>query len=414
MAEDDRASGTYSVSPPTKWPSIPTRMSWSQLISLEACPRRWALSNAFYENIWDKSGYPRRFSIQQLRGLVVHCSIDLILKHFKANGLVDLRSLEAVKSLRELGGYDGVLRQAIQQQLQISEASPRMVLLKDHIRSKLQQLTPNMRTIVIRKIAQAYNSQGHLELQTRGEIEAPEKVGGGLNFGVHSEVRLRATELGWTGDADEIILTPTRCEIVDSKTGKRKEEHFDQLKTYAALWLLDRIKNPQARLANRLTISYDDGEVSVDGPGRTEIDQWLSQLETRTETARSTLNRMPPVAHPSYENCSMCHVKQLCDSYWEPKFQQELSADPQTQTDYVDAQLQVMHKQNNVTYSALVQSGTHLSEGESIMVKSKTFDPDLSEGATIRVNNLRLRAPNDSDKTKRLIFTRWSERFFVT
>lgn len=388
-------------------------MSWSQLTGLETCPRRWALSNASYRNIWDQRGYPRRFSIQQLRGLVIHDAVDVIMKIFKSNSCFDLRSWEAVNLLRAEGGYNGVLHRSIQSQLQIVEESPRMYHLKDYIRQKLESLTESMRTVVMRKITTAYESSSGRESQSNDQSLQPQEHGGGLGVGVHSEVRLRSNELGWMGDADEIIMTPDSCEIVDSKTGARKEEHFDQLMTYATIWSYDEINNPTGRLADRLTISYDDEEVSMDGPGPIEIQRWTEQLLERTENARESLAVMPPIANASYENCGICTVKQLCGPYWQPGFQAQLADHPDATPDYVDAQVKITHKRGARSYIALVQSGSWLVVGETVVLKSRSLDPEIVEGLTVRVNNLRLVSPDDSEEPKELVFTRWSERFIV-
>jgi CRISPR/Cas system-associated exonuclease Cas4 (RecB family) len=413
MVRDNAIDGVSYVWEPSEWPSAPQDMSWSQLTSLETCPRRWALSNASYEQIWDKKGYPRRNSIQQLKGLVVHNSIDALLTSLQSHGCYDPRSAEAVEILRGLGGYSEILHRAIENNMQMVVASPRMSLLHDHLQEKLENLIPDMRTIVSRKTALAYGSAGPLGVP---DADGHERIGerqGRLSYGIHSEVRLRVGDIGWMGDADEIILTPDVCEIVDSKTGKQKQDHHDQLKTYAALWALDSVKNPEARLANRLTLSYDGEEVSVEVPDQSQIDQWVKDLESRTRAARKTLDSIPPPAIPSYENCSVCPVKQLCETYWDPEVQRSLTESPDVSTNYVDAQLKLVRKLDFTTYEASVESGMALTPNETIVLKSKSIDSKLTEGTRLRVNNVRLKNFEDEGRPKELALTRWSERFIL-
>ena len=388
-------------------------MSWSQLTGLESCALRWALSNATYKDIWDRRGYPRRFSIQQLRGLVIHGAIDAILKNFRLNRCFDLRSSEAVELLRAQGGFNGVLRESIQRQMLMVEESPRMRDLSDYIRRKLESLLESMTTIVKRKIGQAYTSSGELELEPEYQAPEPPEVAQGLGFGIHSEVRLKSEKMGWIGDADQIILTRETCEIVDSKTGKRKDEHSDQLMAYAAIWSQDENNNPLGRLADRLTVSYDDGDVLIEGPIQEDVDQWVEQMKQRTETVRDSLAVMPPIANPSYENCGLCPVKQLCEIYWMPDTQYHLGSHPDATNDFVDAQLKLTHKRSDTVYLASLESGLRMEIGRPVLLKTKTVDTELAVGRKVRINNLRLVIAPDNESIDELVFTRWSERFVL-
>ena len=401
------------LSQPTEWPRIPTVMSWSQLMALESCPLQWALSNATYEDIWNKRGYPRRFSIQQLRGLVIHNAIDVILKNFRLNRCFDLRSAEAVELLRAQGGFNGVLQQSLQRQMLIVEESPRMNHLADYIRRKLESLVESMTTVVKRKIGQAYASSGELESEANFREPQPPDNAEGLGFGIHSEVRLKSEVMGWIGDADEIILTPETCEIVDSKTGKKKDEHIDQLMAYAAIWSQDGTNNPIGRLADRLTVSYDDGDVLIEGPNQEEIDRLVEQLKQRTETVRDSLVVMPPTANPSYENCSLCSVKQLCEIYWSTDTQIQLASHPDAKSDFVDAQLRLTHKRSDTLYMASLESAMHMETGIQVVLRTKSVDPELAVGRTVRINNLRRVIPSEAERPNELVYTRWSERFVL-
>jgi len=388
-------------------------MSWSQLTGLESCALRWALSNATYKEIWNKRGYPRRFSIQQLRGLVIHAAIDAILKNFRLNRCFDLRSSEAVELLRAQGGFNGVLRESIQRQMLMVEESPRMNDLSDYIRRKLESLLESMMTVVKRKIGQAYTSSGELGLDPNFQSPKSPYDAQGLGFGIHSEVRLKSEAMGWIGDADEIILTPETCEIVDSKTGKRKDEHSDQLMAYAAIWSQDGTNNPLGRLADRLTVSYDDGDALIEGPDQGEVDRWVGQLKQRTETVRDSLAVMPPIANPSYENCGLCPVKQLCEIYWKPETQIHLGSHPEAKNDFVDAQLKLTQKRNDKSYLASIESGLKMEIGSPVLLRTKAVDTELAVGRKVRINNMRLVTAADNESIDELVFTRWSERFVL-
>jgi hypothetical protein len=47
------------INNPSTWPQLPRWMSFSALLEIEACPRRWALKSATYPSVWNGRGYPR-------------------------------------------------------------------------------------------------------------------------------------------------------------------------------------------------------------------------------------------------------------------------------------------------------------------------------------------------------------------
>ena len=69
------------ISKPIEWPEIPVKMSYSQLLKIEACPYGWALSRAKYPDIWDRDGYPERPGVKAIIGSIVHVGIEKIIKN---------------------------------------------------------------------------------------------------------------------------------------------------------------------------------------------------------------------------------------------------------------------------------------------------------------------------------------------
>ena len=87
-----------------------------------------------------------------------------------------------------------------------------------------------------------------------------------LNPGVYPEVEVHAPKINWRGKIDLLTISGTSCEVVDFKTGVPNEKHGFQLRVYALLWSRDTELNPKGQAANRLTISYDSGDVAVPAP----------------------------------------------------------------------------------------------------------------------------------------------------
>ena len=61
---------------PDSWPEPLTKMSFTQLKEIEGCSRKWSLQNAQYPTIQDMPRYPRKPSINLLRGRIVHGALE--------------------------------------------------------------------------------------------------------------------------------------------------------------------------------------------------------------------------------------------------------------------------------------------------------------------------------------------------
>ena len=149
----DWSTNFWRVSRPAVWPEAPSWMSFSVLLELEACPRRWALSAAKYPNIWDKRGYPRPLQAATLEGTVVHLSLRKIASALAQRDCSSLADESAVATLRELGGYSAVVMTSLEQALQSYEVNPRATPILDVIRYRLETRVPELRTKVQRLLA---------------------------------------------------------------------------------------------------------------------------------------------------------------------------------------------------------------------------------------------------------------------
>jgi hypothetical protein len=107
---------------------------------------------------------------------------------------------------------------------------------------------------------------------TADQGSARKKRSGSLTAGVFAEIELRATQAGWKGKVDLLVISPDACEIVDFKTGAQDEQHRFQIRVYALLWSRDNELNPSGRLATRLILRYSGADVDVVPPTRAELD----------------------------------------------------------------------------------------------------------------------------------------------
>lgn len=266
----DSNTGIWQVSLPLAWPEAPSWMSFSVLSDLEACPRRWALSAAEYPHVWQHRGYPRALQPAALEGTVVHLTLQTITSALVERGCPSLFDESAISALRELGGFTVIILRSLERALQSYEGNPRATPVLDGIRHRLAARVPELRSRV-----QRFLSRIHLESRAAisGDptIQLVGKSRHQLPHGSHAEVELRASELRWLGVADLLTLSTKCCEIRDFKTGTLKPEHEFQLRTYALLWVWDRDLNPSGRFADKLVLSYDEGDIEVPAPGEHEL-----------------------------------------------------------------------------------------------------------------------------------------------
>ena len=96
---EGRNTDFWRVLSPTAWPEAPLWMSFSTLIELEICPRRWALTAAKYSNLWNNRAYPSVPQPSALEGTVVHLSLQKITGALVENSCPSLVDESAILTL---------------------------------------------------------------------------------------------------------------------------------------------------------------------------------------------------------------------------------------------------------------------------------------------------------------------------
>lgn len=81
----------WTTSLPTSWPEPPQDMTVTTLLEIEACPRRWSLTNAEYPALWDGRGYPPQIQPAALGGTVVHSAVEGDRRRTRSSGVLDGR-----------------------------------------------------------------------------------------------------------------------------------------------------------------------------------------------------------------------------------------------------------------------------------------------------------------------------------
>lgn len=376
-------------------------MSFSTLLDLEACPRRWALSSADYPNVWKRHGYPRAPQPAALEGTIVHLALQKILRALVERQCSSLLDESAIATFRELGGYTAILMHSLDSALQPYEENPRATPVLEGIRRRLTGRIPELRARV-----QQLLSRIHHVSRAASSVPATRQAEGQsrnqLLPGSHTEVELRAPELGWHGIVDLLTISVDSCEIRDFKTGTPKQEHEFQLRTYALLWNRDTVLNPSRRLADKLVLSYEQCDVQVPAPTADNLRLLEDEVRERTVAALASLGSDPAEARPSRENCAYCSVRHLCEEYW--TWQAHNDSDTGSQEAVVrDLQIELSHQHGPKSWDAVVECGCGLKTGEPILLRTENLHFELHAGRRLRILNVHVVLPDEQSlQDKRL------------
>ncbi len=385
--EADTASGFWKASPPRRWPSPPPYYSPSSLHEVEACPRRYALRRADYGD--GQAGiYPSPVFKATAEGSVVHRALEEVQKAMRAAGARTPE--EQVAVMRFHKGFPGFVESAIDKEMDVWLANPRMRHRAYDLRSALRRSSADLALRLRGLVTNTLGSTSPLGPSSTSEAVSgpqqpdPEYAGRRhpLGLGAHPEVDLKAPALRLKGTADLIDITADQVVITDAKTGDPKDTHPDQLRLYATLWAADSERNPTGRPVSSLQLLYRSGRTSVSLPDADAA----SILSARIDAADAALRATPPEARPAQQKCAYCPVRHLCDAYWQhiPWPEEE----PPTQR-FGDAHVQVQQAQGPEEVQVTVAQATWPSTPRVGSLAVHPSRPPLEPGTEVRLLGVR-------------------------
>lgn len=379
---------------------------------IESCPRRWAFRNAHYPDIWDGRGFPERPSLPALRGRVVHKSLELIVRALVDARCRSLEDLTTIDVLRDLGGFTKVIQTSIKRELDRYRDNPRATPILGHLNGQLHAIRAELRTDTQTLLAQS-GFQGNdraVERTSRGETKGRFP----LVHGVYSEVDLVDESNAWTGVADMMVISEECCEIRDYKSGQPKDTDHLQLQIYAWIWSQDHVRNPDKRLADKLTLVYLSGPVDVPVPNTDELELMSKQLSDRAAKIAVDLSADPPPIRPNEQVCKYCQVRQLCQGYWDSL---ENFGEATIGSRLVDVQLTIEGRRGPNTWDVQIHSGpAGVRRGSAILADPKgAFE--FNDVASMRMLTASYAEPELDDldpDTPVVTVGRYSEVFLVS
>ena len=252
-------------------------------MGFDECPRRWALAQT--EIPCFGGVFPQKSSRSGVEGTLLHALIERFAHHSTLEGAEMFRPrrtlLEKVANwAKENANNVRIDSKALAGQVRIEE------ILRSFEETCVHVKRP------VRRLASVTSPAG-----------ASRTVAG-------PEVWLRDTESKLCGRADLV----SAGEIVDFKSGEQQDHHEKQLAFYAALHLALTGRCPAA-LRLIYTSTNEVREVPV--PVTKELQLLLEELRQQAATADRQVKTGRFPAKPESTKCMHCHVRGLCDAYWE-------------------------------------------------------------------------------------------------
>ncbi|MFL0241974.1 PD-(D/E)XK nuclease family protein [Mycobacterium sp. SMC-17] len=394
LGESRRVYKTGVAASQALLPAPPSNWSYSALKEVEACPRKYALSRARYPDLWGGRGYPRLPTTAALMGDVIHDALETIVTALADHGCRSATGPAAIGVLRGLNGLTAVVERSLARRLERLMDNPRIDA------ERRRRLTRDLGARVADGRAQV---QEHLSRLTfaANPPAAPSEHGGEyglprpprrrpLPTGAHPEVPLTAEGVRLHGQVDLIVVTDSHARIVDYKTGVEDAGHIEQVQMYALMWSLDRTANPAGIPATELVVSYPRVDVSLIGPSADELHAQKREIIDRIAAADRAEEDDVPTAVPSPEGCALCHVRQLCDTYW-----QDVAADPTEVPDGAWFDLEaVVGPPNGVNSRWMLSPGTGR---RLLLLRTTPASAALKDGDTVRILGLRAHTDPDTD-----------------
>jgi len=286
--------------------------SASTLNEIEECPKRFALRRASFPEIWSRAGFPNRISAAQVKGIVVHEVVSMIMNSVQNSS--ELAEKSVMSFLKERGGYLELLKIILDKELLSANSNPRADLMVEAIKREILADLSELRGQVQYFVKESINKLPTASSRVENEeiIEIPSATFQILP--INSEYKIVDSEFPIEGYLDLLLTNEEIDHIIDYKTSKTiHDEYWDQLSLYAWLWY---------RSAKNLRKGDCRIEV-ISGANLSE--SRVIKIEDLPAIQMSVLDRIKNaelsitgeiVAKPSADSCRFCPVKVMCNSYW--------------------------------------------------------------------------------------------------
>lgn len=371
---------------PQQWPAVPKWMSYSTLMAIESCPRRWSLLSAEYPNIWERVGYPKVPMPSLIEGKIIHMAIETIVRTFLYRGCYSIIDPKSFEILKELGGVTTIIKKCITKSLEVYKENPRTEFILDQLTKNIITKIPYIRNNIQRLLSrvQLFPEKETIRVST---VDLDKEKIKKISKGSFSEIKVKVPEMGWVGVIDLLTLNTEFCEIRDFKTGVNKPEHELQIKIYSLLWMKDTNRNVSGKLPSKLILSYPNYDVEVPVPDIDSLRDLEYEIMSRTQKSFKAIRKVPPTAKPTNENCKYCSVRHLCNDYWEYIKPVASESKPVTKQ-FIDLEINLTKQHGPKSWYAVVESCPIISRESRILLRCNNAPFILKKRQRIRLLNV--------------------------
>ena len=209
--------------------------SASTLNEVEECPKRFALRRASFPEIWSRAGFPNRISTAQIKGIVVHEVVSMIMNSVQNSP--EIAEISVMSFLKARGGYLELLKIFLDEELLSMNSNPRAELMVESIKREiladLSELRGQVQYFVRESIKKLPTASSRVENEEINEIASTTFQ----ILPINSEYKIVDNEFPIEGYLDLLLTNEDIDHIIDYKTSKTiHDEYWDQLSLYAWLW----------------------------------------------------------------------------------------------------------------------------------------------------------------------------------
>ena len=347
--------------------------SASTLNEIEECPKRFALRRASFPEIWSRAGFPNRISAAQVKGIVVHEVVSMIMNSVQNSS--ELAEKSVMSFLKERGGYLELLKIILDKELLSANSNPRADLMVEAIKREILADLSELRGQVQYFVKESINKLPTASSRVENEeiIEIPSATFQILP--INSEYKIVDSEFPIEGYLDLLLTNEEVDHIIDYKTSKTiHDEYWDQLSLYAWLWY---------RSAKNLRKGDCRIEV-ISGANLSE--SRVIKIEDLPAIQMSVLDRIKNaelsitgeiVAKPSADSCRFCPVKVMCNSYW------NMNENQSTEAKWSDMRIKTMGNLGGNAWSVSILS----DDTPAMLIVGDRDDGSIEIGQEFRLLN---------------------------
>ena len=339
----------YKIKEPTRWAIAPDVFSYSSLNAIKRCPLQWQLTHSKYGD--DEQLFPFRPSPSSVEGDIIHTVLERLFRALSLQRLPKLGSPDFRECIQHVNAKKTV-EDLVKKHEERIAAHPRGNGFR--LRLTSQQLTNK----IIRIFRQQYSQvvENGLDLSSIQKlacqnIESEETLDPSFllnKYGLLNEYKLKHPNIPFVGILDFVCLDSEQTVIVDFKTGKQDEDHLRQLLYYAILWW-----RVSGQVPNRIEVRYL-GNVASFFPTKLDLESAEEEMKNEVASAFRALSEKP--AQPSLgSHCSLCDVRQFCDTYWGER--EKVPLDSIDGTAVVDLEVVVSVHASDYGFDATIPGG---------------------------------------------------------